>query len=116
MNETSETKYETNLSYQDVVKLTDEGDFDAKDNNKSIGILLYGMVKEFNPATVTILEDLTGLDLNKKEKLYDYLKKNIKFDDEAMGKYALVLAISGMDSKDALKMIDEMMSGEMGKK
>jgi hypothetical protein len=113
MNETNET-YETNLSYQDVVKLTDEGDFDAKDNNKSIGILLYGIVKEFNPVTVTILEDLTGLDLSKKEKLYDYLKKNIKFDDDAMGKYALVLALSNIDAKDVLKMLDEVMSGEMG--
>jgi hypothetical protein len=117
MNETNnETNYETNLSYQDAVKLFEDSDFDAKDNNKTIGLLLYGMVREFNPATATILEDLTGLDLSTKDKLYDYLKKNIIFDDETIGKYALVLALSNVDAVGALKMIDEVMSGAMGQK
>ena len=55
---------------------------DPKDTNTTIAALTYQTVNTINPSNVAFLENLTGLELNTKEKLYDYYTKNIVYTDE----------------------------------
>ena len=98
----------TTKTYSEVQDLFEDAvNVNPEDRDASGALLIYGSVQSFTPVAVSILEELTGLDLSTKEKLYDYLRANIELTDEFFVKSAGIqlmeaIAEQGGNPEDAL--------------
>ncbi len=79
----------TTKTYKELNEATVKN-FNVKDKDEVVGVLLSGAVNNFSPTSVFVLEKLTGLDLGSKEKLFDYLKANIDLDEDDIGLFGLL--------------------------
>ncbi len=88
MNEAK--KYKAQDTYSNIKEKFDNQTADAGNKSDAIGVMLLGSLDKFTPTTVFLLENLTGLDLSSKEKLFDYLKLNVSLTEEQIVQFAAV--------------------------
>jgi hypothetical protein len=90
----SKTSYKTEHSYEEIQKISSVANFNYEDKSEVVGLIILGIVKEYSATTVLSLSLLTGLELNTKEKLFNYLKSNISLTDEDIAKLAFTILLS----------------------
>ena len=105
--QTTET-YKTTKSYKEATELFKNiENVDPKDTDSTIAALTYQTVNTINSSNVAFLENLTGLELNTKEKLYDYYTKNIVYTSDFIADIAFAqLLESSKESSDFSELND----------
>jgi len=110
-------KFQTTKTYKEVQELFENQlkNADATDKDESIAVMLFGVLRSFTPTTIFILKNLTGIELDTKEQLYNYLSKNVTFTEEEIGQLAAVqfsesLANEGKSIEDILDILKDTIS------
>ena len=99
----------TNINYTEANELfLKPENVDTQNKNETGAVLLTGIVNSFTPTTVLVLETLTGLDLDSKEKLYDYLSSTIELTDEFLAGAALCQLAESVGKN--VKNVDELIT------
>jgi len=85
----------------------DPREVDTEDMRIVYSSVLVSMVTDTSLLGRMVLEELTGLDLDSNENLYDYFSKNIKLDKQKAMKYGITVVAQSGGLSDIEEMLKE---------
>ena len=110
-NKTTKTTktYKTTKTFKEAEDLYKNlQNVNPQDTDSTVALLVFKATQDATPVSVLFLENLTGLDLSQKDKLYDYYCKNLTIDDEFIAQTALFQLMEGLEPKTEEELLDNL--------